>query len=68
MRAALGLNTFWNAGLLTTSNDGSKYQVICSKANNPKESLDLGLVNVGIRLQPVGSTEQIQIDLSLGGK
>ena len=62
------LNTFWNAGLLTMSEEGSKYQVICSKENNPRESLDLGQVNVGIRLQPVGATEQIQIDLSLGGK
>ena len=42
--------------------------MICSKENNPRESLDLGQVNVGIRLQPVGATEQIQIDLSLGGK
>ena len=62
------LNTFWEAGLLTMSNNGSKYQVLCSQANNPQESRDQGYVNVGIRLQPVGSTEQIQIDLNLGAR
>ncbi|MEC7983793.1 MAG: phage tail sheath C-terminal domain-containing protein [Myxococcota bacterium] len=60
------LNTFWNAGLLTMSKDGSKYQVICSKENNPKHLLDSGQVNIGIRLQPVGASEQIHIDLNLG--
>ena len=62
------LNSFWNAGLLTSDNNGAKYQVICSKDNNPQELLDRGLVNVGIKLQPVGATEQIQIDLNLGSR
>ena len=62
------LNSFWNAGLLTMSENGSKYQVLCSKENNPQESLDQGRVHVGIKLQPVGATEQIQIDLNLGNR
>jgi phage tail sheath protein FI len=60
------LEEFWNAGLLTLSNDGSKYEVRCNAENNPPELLDAGYINIEVRFQPVGTTEQILVDLNIG--
>ena len=61
------LEEFWDAGLLTLSSEGEKYHVLCNGENNPPELLNLGYINIEIRLQPVGTTEQIMIDLNVGG-
>jgi hypothetical protein len=49
------------------SQEGEKYFVMCNEQNNPRHSLDAGYINVDVRLQPVGTTEQILIDFTLGG-
>jgi len=64
---AARLEEFWNLGLLELSQEGEKYFVMCNDQNNPRHSLDAGFVNVEVRLQPVGTTEQILIDFTLGG-
>lgn len=61
------LEEFWNLGLLELSQEGEKYFVFCNESNNPRHSLDAGYINVEVRLQPVGTTEQILIDFTLGG-
>jgi hypothetical protein len=61
------LEEFWNLGLLELSQEGEKYFVMCNEQNNPRHSLDAGYINVEVRLQPVGTTEQILIDFTLGG-
>ena len=60
------LEEFWAAGLLTRSSDGKRFEVKCDLTNNPPELRDAGQVNIEIRLQPVGTTEQILVDLSIG--
>ncbi|MCB9776964.1 MAG: phage tail sheath family protein [Alphaproteobacteria bacterium] len=62
------LGEFWSAGLLTGARAGEDYDVTCSPENNPAHTRDAGQVNVLIRLRPVGATEQILIDLRLGGE
>lgn len=61
------LEEFWNLGLLELSQEGEKYFVMCNEQNNPRHSLDAGYINVEVRLKPVGTTEQILIDFTLGG-
>lgn len=61
------LEEFWLAGLLTLSKDGEKYYVRCNAENNPMELLSAGFINIEVRVQPVGTTEQILIDLNVGG-
>lgn len=61
------LSQFWNAGLLAGAKDGSEYNVKCDEEMNPLATREAGYVNVQVLLQPIGSTEQIQIDLRLGG-
>ena len=61
------LEEFWNAGLLRLSDSGEKYSVTCNAENNPSELVDAGYINVEVRLQPVGTTEQILVDLNIGG-
>jgi uncharacterized protein len=61
------LREFWEAGLLTGSTSGQDYNVICDRSLNPPELRDAGQVNVEVRIQPVGTTEQIVIDLRIGG-
>ena len=61
------LEEFWNLGLLELSQEGEKYFVMCNEQNNPRISLDAGYINVEVRLQQVGTTEQILIDFTLGG-
>ena len=64
---AARLEEVWNIGLLELSQEGEKYFVMCNEQNNPRYSLDAGYINVEVRLQPVGTTEQILIDFALGG-
>lgn len=61
------LEQFWRGGLLSGTRPGEEYSVLCDRSNNPRESLDMGQVNVEVKLRPVGTTEQIVIDLRLGG-
>ena len=61
------LEEFWNAGLIELSDEGEKYFVRCSAENNPRHLLDAGYINIEIRLKPVGTTEQILIDFTVGG-
>ena len=61
------LEQFWRAGLLAGERAGEQYAVTCNASNNPRDQLDSGQVNVEIRMRPVGTTEQIVIDLRLGG-
>ena len=60
------LDNFWAAGLLTIGKTGKKYEVTCGSENNPPAVRDAGYVNVEVRLKPVGATEMILIDLSIG--
>jgi hypothetical protein len=61
------LGRYWSEGLLTASTGGEKYRVQCDELNNPMVLRDAGLVNIEIRVQPVGAVEQIVIDLNIGG-
>ena len=61
------LEQFWRAGLLGGERAGEQYVVTCNATNNPRALLDSGQVNVEVRMRPVGTTEQIVIDLRLGG-
>ena len=61
------LEEFWNAGLIELSDDGEKYFVQCNESNNPRHLLDAGYINIEVRLKPVGTTEQILIDFTVGG-
>ena len=61
------LEQFWRGGLLAGKRAGEEYAVLCDHTNNPRTSLDMGQVNVEVKLRPVGTTEQIVIDLRLGG-
>jgi hypothetical protein len=62
------LSQFWSAGLLTGSRDGSEYMVRCDAEINPPASRDAGHVNVQVHIRPMGTTEQIRIDLRIGGE
>ena len=62
------LSQFWSAGLLAGDKDSSEYSVKCDKEINPIAVRDAGQVNVQVMLKPMGTTEQIQIDLRLGGE
>ncbi|MEL6344071.1 MAG: phage tail sheath C-terminal domain-containing protein [Myxococcota bacterium] len=61
------LEQFWRAGLLSGDKPGEQYSVLCDNTNNPRAQLDAGQVNVEVKIYPVGTTEQIVIDLQLGG-
>lgn len=61
------LEQFWRAGLLAGDRAGEQYAVTCNATNNPRYLLETGQVNVEIRMRPVGTAEQIVIDLRLGG-
>jgi phage tail sheath protein FI len=62
------LEQFWREGLLSGDSPGEEYAVLCDHSNNPRESLDAGQVNVAVQLRPIGTTEQVVIDLRLGSQ
>ena len=62
------LEQFWREGLLSGDKPGEEYAVLCDHSNNPRESLDAGQVNVAVQLRPIGTTEQVVIDLRLGSQ
>ena len=62
------LSQFWSAGLLAGGKDGEEYNVKCDAEINPPAERDAGQVNVQVLLKPIGTTEQIRIDLRIGGE
>ena len=62
------LGEFSAAGLLSGGTSGEDYRVVCNAENNPVHLRAQGQVSVLVHLRPVGTTEQILIDLRLGGK
>lgn len=62
------LGEFWSAGLIMGGKAGEDYEVTCNAENNPARLRDQGMVNLMVRLRPVGTTEQIVIDLRIGGE
>lgn len=61
------LEQLWNAGLLSGARAAEEYSVECSRSTNPLTVRDRGELHVEVKLKPVGATEQILIDLRLGG-
>lgn len=61
------LSQYWGAGLLAGAKDGQEYSVKCDNDNNPPAQREQGMVNVEVLMKPIGTTEQIRIDLRLGG-
>ncbi len=61
------LGEFSAAGLLSGGAAGEDYAVSCNAENNPVHLREQGQVSVLIHVRPVGTTEQILIDLRLGG-
>ena len=53
-------------GMLTGSRPGEDYNVKCDRENNLPALRDAGQVNVRLRMQPVGTVEQIVVDLRIG--
>jgi len=62
------LEQLWQAGLLSGTRAGEEFSVECSGATNPLAIRDAGELHVHVRLRPVGTTEQILIDLRLGSQ
>jgi hypothetical protein len=60
------LEQLWNAGLLSGARAMEEYSVECNRATNPLEVRDRGELRIEVKLKPVGTTEQILIDLRLG--
>jgi len=61
------LREFATVGLLTRRLTGEDYSVKCDAETNLPALRDAGQVNMQIRMQPVGTVEQIIIDLCIGG-
>ena len=62
------LGEFSAAGLLSGGTAGEDYAVSCTAENNPAHLREAGGVNVLVHVHPVGTTEQIVIDLRIGGE
>ena len=61
------LEEFSEAGALVAKGGERQYQVVCDGSINTKRSRDNGQVNVEVMLRPVGTTENVLIDLCIGG-
>ena len=61
------LEEFSEAGALVAKGNERQYQVVCDGSINTKRSRDNGQVNVEVMLRPVGTTENVLIDLCIGG-
>lgn len=62
------LAEFWGRGMLAGDVAGADYEVKCNEETNSPVLRDAGQVNVQVRMRPVGCTEQIVIDLRVGGE
>jgi hypothetical protein len=60
------LDEFWEQGMLTGPSAGKDYEVRCDDETNPRSDREAGILNVQVRLRPIGTTEHITIDLRLG--
>lgn len=60
------LDQFATAGLLSGNRAGEDYTVKCDRETNLPALRDAGEVNVRLRMQPVGTVEQIVVDLRIG--
>lgn len=60
------LEQLWQAGLLSGARAAEEYSVECSRATNALALREAGELHVQVKLKPVGTTEQILIDLRLG--
>jgi hypothetical protein len=60
------LEQLWHAGLLSGTRAAEEYSVECNGSTNPLAVRDHGELHVQVKLKPVGTTEQILIDLRLG--
>ena len=60
------LEQLWNAGLLSGTRALQEYSVECNGATNPLAVRDRGELHIQVKLKPVGTTEQILIELQLG--
>jgi len=61
------LGEFYSAGCLEGRRAAQGYLVRCDAAVNPPELRNAGQVNVHVAMRPVGTTEQIVVDLRIGG-
>ena len=61
------LDEFAGSGLLEGRMAGEDYSVKCDGETNPMQLRDAGMVNVQIMMRPVGTVEQILVDLQIGG-
>ncbi len=62
------LEEFSEAGALVSKGGDPQYEVLCDRSNNSARTRDAGQVNVEVMLRPVGTTEQVLIDLCIGGE
>lgn len=60
------LGEFYSAGALSGPRTTDGYLVRCDNETNPPDLRAAGMVNVQVRLRPVGTTEQIVVDLRIG--
>ena len=59
------LDEFWEHGVLAGRTAGAEYSIACDAETNDVDSRANGALNVRVNLQPVGTTEQIRIELKL---
>ena len=59
------LDEFWEHGVLAGRTAGAEYSISCNTETNDPDSRSDGALNVWVNLQPVGTTEQIRIELKL---
>ena len=60
------LGEFANGGMLMAGDDSDGFTVRCDRETNLPAMRDAGMVNVQVRLRPVGTVEHIVVDLRLG--
>ena len=60
------LGEFANGGMLVGSEDSESFTVRCDRETNLPSLRDAGMVNVQVRMRPVGTVEHIVVDLRLG--
>lgn len=61
------LGEFYSSGCLEGRKAAQSYLVRCDAEVNPVELRDMGQVNVHVAMRPVGTAEQIVVDLRIGG-